>query len=94
MISSDEVKKLGKLSCLHITDDELPELTENLNQIIDYVNQLRAVDTKNIIPMSHVHGSFNVFREDKQEQSLSIDCLNKNAPNMNGRFIKVPIVIE
>ena len=52
------------------------------------------VDTKDVEPTSHVLPMENVQREDAAEPSLSADEVLKNAPSKEGRFFKVPKVIE
>ena len=94
MISSDEVKKIARLAHLHLEDGEIPDLSEKLSSILDFVRKLQSVDVSGITPMSHVHGSTNVFREDQCQESLDVKALSQNAPDLSGRFIRVPIIVE
>ncbi len=94
MISEEEVMKIARLAHLYVSKEELPEYAEKLGKILDYIKQLQSVDVSGITPMSHVHGSTNVFVDDQIGQHLGIESLAQNAPAMNGRFIKVPIIIE
>ena len=94
MISKEEVMKIAGLAHLYVNETELPEYAEKLGRILDYVKQLQSVDVSGITPMSHVHGSTNVFREDEIQPSMEVKCLTQNAPDMNGRFIRVPIIVE
>jgi aspartyl-tRNA(Asn)/glutamyl-tRNA(Gln) amidotransferase subunit C len=64
MVSEDEVKKIAKLARLEIAPEFVPVITGHLNSILGYVARLNEVDTSGIEPMSHVHGSTNVFRPD------------------------------
>ena len=94
MISNEDVLKIAKLAHLNIGEDEIAEYAHKLGSILDYVKQLQGVDVSGITPMSHVHGSSNIYREDVATPSMEVDKLKQNAPDMNGRFIKVPIIIE
>lgn len=94
MVSEDEVKKLAQLARLEISDQGVAKVASKLSSILDYINQLKEVDVSGIEPMSHVHGVTNVMRADENKDSLSIEDLKKMAPEMNGRFIKVPLVVE
>jgi aspartyl-tRNA(Asn)/glutamyl-tRNA(Gln) amidotransferase subunit C len=94
MISESEVRKLASLAHLSLSDEELASLMNELGSILDYVKQLEAIDVANVDPMSHVHGSTNVFREDVVAESLDIKELLKNAPDTSGRFFKTPIIVE
>ncbi len=93
MITKEQVLKVAALAHLRPTEDEVSRLTKNLNSILDYVERLAAVDVKDIVPMSHVHGSTNVFREDAVTPSFPIERVLQNAPDAAGRFIRVPIVV-
>jgi aspartyl-tRNA(Asn)/glutamyl-tRNA(Gln) amidotransferase subunit C len=94
MISESEVRKIAKLAHLSLTDREVSSLARELSSILDYVRQLEALDTSGIEPMSHVHGSTNVFREDRNAPSMEIEGMFRNTPERSGRFIKVPIIVE
>ena len=64
MISEDEVRKIAGLARVEISADFIPVVTGHLNSILDYFQQLNAIDTSEVEPMSHVNGSTNVLRED------------------------------
>ena len=93
-LSREEALKVAKLASLEVSDAEADAVTEKLNAILGYINRLQAVNVEGVEPMSHVHGSTNVFREDKLLPSLPVKELLAIAPASSGRFIKVPIVIE
>ena len=52
------------------------------------------VDVGNVEPMSHVHGSVNIFREDQVIHSLTTEQGLQNAPDRQETSFKVPLVIE
>jgi len=94
MFSSDDIKKLGKLAHLYISQEEEVELIHKLSAIIEHVDHLTSVDVSAVQPMSHVHGSTNVTRSDELTPGLSIEDLMKNVPDHSGRFIRVPLIVE
>jgi aspartyl/glutamyl-tRNA(Asn/Gln) amidotransferase C subunit len=94
MLSKEEVYKIAKLACLNLSEDEVSALQRELNSILGYIEQLKKIDVRGIEPMSHVHGSTNVFREDAVQESLPFEAVEQNIPETSGRFIKVPIIIE
>jgi len=94
MIGEDEVRKLAKLSHLKVEESDVKTHTVEVNSILEYVNQLQKVDVSQVEPMSHVHGSTNIYREDVVADSLPNEEALKNAPDVSGRFFKVPIIIE
>ncbi len=88
------VKKLAKLAALEVSGEATKKVAEKLNNILGYVERLQEVNVDNIQPMSHVHGSTNVFAEDVVAPHMPVQDLLKITPESSGRFIKVPIVIE
>lgn len=96
MSSSDSInfKKLSDLARLEISADSEERLKKKLASTLEYINHLMSVNVDGIEPMSHVHGITNVMREDIIQQSLPVEDLKQIAPEMNGRFIKVPLVVE
>ncbi|MEZ4753802.1 MAG: Asp-tRNA(Asn)/Glu-tRNA(Gln) amidotransferase subunit GatC [Bdellovibrionota bacterium] len=94
MITEDDVKKLGELARLYLSDAEIKKLTPNLNNIFGYMEVLNKVNLEGIEPLSHVHGITNVYREDQAEKLISSEEALKNVPDKSGTFIKVPIIID
>ncbi len=88
-----DVEKVALLARLRLTDAELATMTEQLTQIVGYVDQLGEVDTDGIEPMAHAVETTNVFAEDSVEPSLSREAALANAPRHNGRGYLVPPVL-
>ncbi len=94
MITKELLLKIAKLAHLRVKDNEVEEFRSNLSSIFDYMSQLEKVDVKDVSPMSHVLGATNVFRKDEVAEGLSTEDIQKNAPDVSGRFIRVPIIVE
>ena len=94
-ISIADVQKLAQLSALTITDDQAQTMTDELNEILGYVEQLNEVDTDGIEPTYQVNGLENITRPDEiKDMSVSQEDLLKNAPEQQDGSIKVPRVLE
>lgn len=93
-ITVKDVQYVANLARLELTDEELENLTKQLDGILTYMNKLNELDTEGIEPLSHVLPLKNVYREDKVAPSLPVEEALKNAPGREGRFFKVPKVIE
>ena len=65
MISEDDVQKIARLARLSVEPQFIPAHTKHLNAILEHMEALNTVDTSGIEPMSHVHGSTNIFRADR-----------------------------
>lgn len=93
-ISQDEVRYIGRLARLTLSDEEVELYSKQLSDILDYVNLLGELDVSDVDPMSHVLDMVNVMREDKALPSLDRDEVMKNAPDHDGTYFKVPRVIK
>jgi aspartyl-tRNA(Asn)/glutamyl-tRNA(Gln) amidotransferase subunit C len=92
-ISRTDVEKVALLARLRLTDAELETMTDQLAQIVGYVDQLAEVDTENVEPMAHAIELANVFKEDRVAPSLPRDEALANAPHHDGRGYLVPAVL-
>lgn len=93
-IDKSEVDKVAKLARLEITEGEKEVFAEQLSSILDYVEQLKALDTTGLEPTATVVGQTNVFREDQVRPSLSADQVLANAPEQEDGFFSVPKIIQ
>ncbi len=68
-------------------------MTDQLAQIVGYVDLLAEVDTNGIEPMAHAIEMANVFKDDKAATSLPRDETLANAPHHDERGYLVPAVL-
>ncbi|MBU0467475.1 MAG: Asp-tRNA(Asn)/Glu-tRNA(Gln) amidotransferase subunit GatC [Candidatus Omnitrophica bacterium] len=94
MISKEDVLNIASLSRIHLKDNEIDQLTKNLEDILEYITKLENLDVSNVEPTSHVLALENVYREDTVIPSLGqANAIKISADIQNGSF-KVPKVIE
>jgi aspartyl-tRNA(Asn)/glutamyl-tRNA(Gln) amidotransferase subunit C len=93
-ISQQEVEHVAKLARLALTDQERERLTDQLSNILTYVEKLNELETKGIEPTSHVLDISNVMRDDVPRDSLTQERALANAPEMAAGHYKVPKIIE
>lgn len=87
-LTTEQVKYVAKLGNLQLTADEEELYAEQLSAILDYIDQLNSVDTKNIEPTFNVTGKSSIWREDVPADSLSQEDALKNGPKVkNGYFV-------
>jgi aspartyl-tRNA(Asn)/glutamyl-tRNA(Gln) amidotransferase subunit C len=79
---------------LELTEAELQTLTPQLSAIVDYVDQLRQVNTEGVEPLAHPLPVQNVFRADEPAPSLAVEEALANAPARQGDFYRVPAVLD
>ena len=87
-----DTQKIAKLARLKLTEIESDKLDGYLEQVVDYIDQLKQLDTSNVQPTSHVLPVHNVFRDDKGFKSKNIDYLTE-APSKNKGHYQVPKII-
>ena len=92
-ITDSDVKHCAKLAAIAINDDQVPKVAEQLGKIFNYIQVLSEVQTRGVVPTSHVHGSINCFRDDMVKPSFEIDKLAQNAPEFENGFFMVPKII-
>jgi aspartyl-tRNA(Asn)/glutamyl-tRNA(Gln) amidotransferase subunit C len=93
-ISKEDVAKVAKLSRLALSDSELATYTQQLGSILNYVEELKAVDTSKVEPMISAAASGNVFRPDTVKPSLPREDALASAPLHDDELFRVPPVIE
>ena len=93
-VSTEDIKKLGMLARVAISDTQAKTLAPQLEEILAYVAQLSTLDTKNTKITTQVTGLVDVWREDEVIKSkLSRDELLSNAPSTQDGYIKVRRVL-
>lgn len=93
-LSKKEIDHLANLARLNLSDKEKGNLTEDLNKILSYVDQLNEVDVEGVEPLVSVIEKDTVLREDVARPSLSQKDALKNAPEKNSDYFKVPKVLS
>ena len=101
-VSVEEVSRVAELANLELTPEEEPRMQRDLNAILGHIAQLNELDTEGVPPMAQVGeilgGEINLagatLREDVVRPSLDRRAVMTAAPETDGRFFKVPKVIE
>ena len=74
--------------------DELDEVTDKLSRIVDFVDQLQAAPTDDVVPMAHPLNQSQRLRADDVTEENERDRIQANAPSVDGGYYIVPRVIE
>lgn len=93
-ITREDVERLADTARLYILEDEIEQMTEELNKIIEYARTLQEVDTTGVEPTTHVIELTNIMRDDMPEEGMDRDLLFKNAPDHEDGQFKVPSVLD
>jgi aspartyl-tRNA(Asn)/glutamyl-tRNA(Gln) amidotransferase subunit C len=92
-ITLRDVEYVADLAKLELSQEEKERFQLELSNIIEYIDQLNELDTRDVRATSHTTFLQNVLREDKVMPSLSPDQALANAPEKKDGFFKVPKVI-
>jgi len=90
----DEVRKVARLARLDLSDADLGVMAKQLSAILQYVDQLKELNTDGVEPMAHPLPVQNVFRADEPAESLPVAEALRNAPIRHGDFFGVPAVLD
>jgi aspartyl-tRNA(Asn)/glutamyl-tRNA(Gln) amidotransferase subunit C len=93
-IRKEEIEHIAMLARLSLSEEEKELFGSQLGSILDYMEQLNGLDTKEIEPTSHVLSLQNVMREDLPGSSLPRTDALMNAPSCTDQFFRVPKIIE
>ena len=101
-VTMDEVLRVAELANLELTTDEVPRMQRDLNAILGHIAQLNALDTTGVPAMAQVSEILGAeaeltgasLRVDAVRPSLDRKAVMASAPETDGRFFKVPKVIE
>ncbi|KZY55632.1 asparaginyl/glutamyl-tRNA amidotransferase subunit C [Erythrobacter sp. HI0063] len=98
-ITRDEVAKIASLARIRMGDDALDSMVPELNNILDWVEQLGEVDVTGVEPMTAVIPNTLRLREDEvdaipQTAGGRREDVLANAPAAEHGFFGVPKVIE
>lgn len=88
------VRRIARLARIRVPEDELPVMAEELSRIMAWIEQLNAVDTSNVEPMTSVADIRLPQREDKVTDGGNPEKVLANAPDRQGNFFAVPKVVE
>ena len=93
-LTRDDVIHLASLAKLALNDDEIERFRGEISRILDYVEQLQAVDISGLEPTSQVTGLLNVERTDEiKSYGYDPKSLLDNVPEVEDNQIKVRRVL-
>lgn len=101
-VTLEDVRHVAALASLQLTPDEEPAMQRDLNAILAHVAELNQLDTTGVPAMAQVSELLAQasapagadLRPDEQRPSVDRKAVMQEAPETDGRFFKVPKVIE
>ena len=89
-----EVVRIAQLARLDVPEEDLDRLAGELNNILDWIEQLNEVDTDDVAPVASVADQKLRWRADVVTDGGIADDVVSNALDGNGTFFAVPKVVE
>jgi aspartyl-tRNA(Asn)/glutamyl-tRNA(Gln) amidotransferase subunit C len=86
--------KVAHLARIRVAEDRLPELAQQLSNILSFMEQLNAVDVEGVEPMTSVTPMHLKRRDDAVADGGMPDKVLLNAPDAREGFFAVPKVVE
>jgi aspartyl-tRNA(Asn)/glutamyl-tRNA(Gln) amidotransferase subunit C len=93
-IGVTEVERVAKLARIGLSADEAAQMSVELGRIVEFVEQLQAVDVEGVAPTDQVTGLVDVWRADVVKPSLPRAELLANAPRQKDGYIVVKRVLN
>lgn len=79
-LSREEVKRVAELARINFSEEEIETFTEQMGNILEYIEKLNELDTSDVRPTSHVLDLVAPMREDAVEHVLGVEEALDNAP--------------
>ena len=101
-VTMEEVLRVAELANLDLTAAEVPRMQRDLSAILGHIAQLNELDTTGVPAMAQVGEMLGAqiestgasLRADTVLPSLDRAAVMASVPESDGRFFKVPKVIE
>lgn len=93
-IDKETVRRIAFLSRLRVDDDKIEATEKEFNKILQWVEQLKEVNTDEVEPLISVNENNLALRADEVTEGNQADAVLANAPMKEYRYFAVPKVVE
>jgi len=93
-INKHELEHLAKLARVDLDPKEEEKLLKDLGSILEHFNELKALDTGSVEPMTGGTELKNIFREDTERENTNQGAGVEAFPEKEKGYLKVPPVFE
>ena len=92
-LNSADIKRIAHLARIEVSDTEAEATLTKLKGILGLIEQMQAVDTTGIVPMSHSQNVTQRLREDVVTETNERELFQSIAPAIKDGLYLVPKVI-
>jgi aspartyl-tRNA(Asn)/glutamyl-tRNA(Gln) amidotransferase subunit C len=93
-LSLDDIRRIAQLARLDLTDAESQQVLAQLQNVFALIQELQAVDTRGVEPMSHAQDLGLRLREDRVTETDQHELFQTIAPQVAAGLYLVPKAIE
>ena len=93
-LDNSDVERIAHLARLDVDPADVPGYVRNLSDILEFVEQMNAVDTDGVDPMAHPVEAVQRLRPDEVTERPDRDEFQRLAPQVENGLYLVPRVIE
>ena len=94
MLGREEVLKIARLARLELTEAEIALYQSRLGRVLDYINELKVLDTPKDAFVKHVPRDAVAFREDATIPFIGVRELMANSPAVEENNFLLPTIVE
>lgn len=93
-LTIEDVKRIAHLARIEINEQDAQATLQKLGGILDLIEEMQAVDTAGITPMSHSQDVVQRLRADVVTKANQRELFQSIAPAVENGLYLVPKVIE
>lgn len=93
-VSESDVRGIAEYARIGLTDDEVAQMTVDLNAIIESLKPITEYDLEGVEPTFHPIGDLsNVMREDVVKPGFTQEAALENAPKQQDGCFLIPSIL-
>lgn len=93
-LTEKDVRGIATYARIGLTDEEVTEMTVDLNNIIESLKPITEYDLEGVEPTFHPIGNLsNVMREDVEGESFTQEVTLENAPKQQDGSFLIPSIL-
>jgi aspartyl-tRNA(Asn)/glutamyl-tRNA(Gln) amidotransferase subunit C len=96
-INKKDVKHVAKLANLELSEKEVEKFSRQLSSVVSFIDTLKKVDVKGVVPTSQTTGLKNVMRKDELDSKTGLtqkEALSDADKTYNGYFVTKRLVAK
>ena len=93
-LTLDDVNRIAQLARIEVAPDEVGDVLNRMTGIFRLIEEMQAVDTRGVEPMSHAQDVTLRLRDDRVTEHDQHEIFQSIAPQVEDGLYLVPRVIE